>query len=59
MYHIQDISKKIISLVFLNIYYPSQHALTHKILSFKVIYKTNSKFDLQIKEVLHINWRKP
>ena len=28
-------------------------------LSFKVIDKANSKFDLKIKETLHINWRKP
>ena len=28
-------------------------------LCFKVIDKSNSKFDLKIKEGLHINWRKP
>ena len=28
-------------------------------LCFKIINKANSKFDLKIKEVLHINWRKP
>ena len=28
-------------------------------LCFKIIDKANSKFDLKIKEVLHINWRKP
>ena len=28
-------------------------------LCFKVIDKANSKFDLKIKEALHINWRKP
>ena len=28
-------------------------------LSFKIIGKANSKFDLKIKEVLHINWTKP
>ena len=28
-------------------------------LSFKIIDKGNSKFDLKIKETLHINWRKP
>ena len=28
-------------------------------LSFKIIDKADSKFDLKIKEVLHINWRKP
>ena len=26
---------------------------------FKIIDKANSKFDLKIKEVLHISWRKP
>ena len=28
-------------------------------LSFKIIDKDNSKFDLRIKEALHINWIKP
>ena len=28
-------------------------------LCFKVTDKANSKFDLKIKEALHINWRKP
>ena len=28
-------------------------------LCFKIIDKTNSKFDLKIREALHINWRKP
>ena len=28
-------------------------------LSFKIVDKANSKFDLKIKEALHINWRKP
>ena len=28
-------------------------------LCFKIIDKSNSKFDLKIKEALHINWRKP
>ena len=28
-------------------------------LSFKIIDKVNSKFDLKIKETLHINWSKP
>ena len=28
-------------------------------LCFKIIDEANSKFDLQIKEALHINWRKP
>ena len=28
-------------------------------LCFKIINKSNSKFDLKIKEASHINWRKP
>ena len=28
-------------------------------LSFKIMDKANSKLDLKIKEVLHINWTKP
>ena len=28
-------------------------------LSFKIIYKANSKLDLKIEEASHINWRKP
>ena len=28
-------------------------------LCFKIIVKANSKFDLKIKEAVHINWRKP
>ena len=28
-------------------------------LCFKIIDKANSKFDLKIKDALHINWRKP
>ena len=46
------------SLIFLNIYIPRQHAWT-RILCFKIIDKANSKFDLKIKEALHINWGKP
>ena len=52
------ISKRITSLIFLNIYTPWQHALTHIIIfPLKKIDKANSKFDLKIKEALHINWR--
>ena len=32
---------------------------SYNYLSFKTIDKANSKFDLKIKEALHINWRKP
>ena len=33
--------------------------LQHNSLCFKIIDKSNSKFDLKIKEALQINWRKP
>ena len=56
---LRSITKWITSLIFLNIYTPLQHALTHIILCFKVIDQANSKFDLKIKEALHINCRKP
>ena len=32
---------------------------SHNFLSFKIIDKLSPKFDLKIKEALHINWRKP
>ena len=32
---------------------------TYNSLCSKIIDETNSKFDLNIKEALHINWRKP
>ena len=44
---LRNISKRITSHIFLNIYIPQQHALT---LCFKIIDKANSKFDLKIKE---------
>ena len=53
--HIKKDSKSHI----LNIYTPRQHALTHNSHCFKITDKANSKFDLKIKEALHINWRKP
>ena len=57
---LRNISKRTTSLIFLNIYAPPQHALTHIILFLlKVIDKANSKFDLKIEEALHINWGKP
>ena len=51
---LRSISKRITNLIFLNIYIPPEHALTHKIID-----KANSKFNLKIKEALDINWRKP
>ena len=32
---------------------------SYNLLCFKIIDKANSKFDLKIKDALHINWRKP
>ena len=56
---LRSISNRITILIFLNIYTPTQHALTHIILFiFKIIDKVNSKFDLKIKEALHGNWKK-
>ena len=54
---LRNISKRITSLIFLNICTPPQHALNRITLSFKIIDKAKS--DLKIKEALHINWRKP
>ena len=58
---LRNISERITSLIFLNIYTPLQHALACIILFFKkIIMDTdNSKFYLRIKEALHMNWRKP
>ena len=56
---LRSIPKRITSLIFVNIYTPPQHALTHNSVSFKIIDKANFKFELKIKEALHINWRKP
>ena len=59
---LRNISKRITSLIFLNT--PTLHSTTtcfdsYNSLCFKIIDKANSKFDLKIKEALHINWRKP
>ena len=57
---LRSISKKIKSLMFLNIFTPQQHALTHTVFFvFKIIDKTNSKFCMEIEEALHINWINP
>ena len=52
---LRSISKRITSLIFLNINTPPQCALT----LFKIIDKANFKFNVKIKESLHINCRKP
>ena len=57
---LRNISKRITSCIFLNIYTPPQHALTRiilfllKLIKLKKIDKANSKFDLKFKEALHI-----
>ena len=51
---LRSISKKITSLHYITTCFKSYNSL-----SFKIIDKANSKFDLKIKEALHINWRKP
>ena len=69
---LRNISKRITSCIFLNIYTPPQHALIRIILhstttcfdsdnslSFQIIDKANSKFDIKIKQASHINWTKP
>ena len=57
---LRNISKRITGLIFLNTYTPPPHALTSIILFFKKLSdKANFKFDIEIKETLHINWRKP
>ena len=57
---LRNISKRITSHIFSNIYTPPQHAFdSYNSLCFKKIDKANSKFDLKIKEAWHINWRKP
>ena len=56
---LRSISKRIASLIILNICHPPQHALTDIFFFyFKMIDKANSKFDLKIKEALHVNCRK-
>ena len=52
----RSVSKRMTSLIF------DQHATCfdpYNSLCFKIIDKANSKFNLKIKEALHINWRKP
>ena len=59
---LRSISKTITSFIFLNIYHLHSTATcfdSFNSLYFKIIDKANSKFELKIKETLHINWRKP
>ena len=54
--HIQKDSK---SHIFKDIHYTATCFDSYNSLCFKIIAKTNSKFDLKTKEALHSNWRKP
>ena len=56
---LRSILKRITSLIFLNMYTLPQCFDSYNSLCFKIIDKVNSKFELKIKEVLHINLRKP
>ena len=53
----RNISKRITSLIFLNITLHRNIDLYNSP-SFKIIDKTNSKFDLKIKELINMYWRK-
>ena len=57
---LRNISKRIETPVFLNMYTPPTTTCLelYNFLSFKIIYKDNSKFDLKIKGALDINWKK-
>ena len=52
-----NISKRISSCIFLDIYLPPQHP--YNCLPFKIIDKANSRLDLKTKEASHIDWAKP
>ena len=57
---LRNMWKRVTNLIFLNICTPPHYVLTRIILFFKeIIDKANSKFDLKIKETLHMNWTKP
>ena len=57
---LRSISKRITSPIVLNIYTQEQHAFdSYNSVCFKIIDKADSKFDLKIKEALHIKWIKP
>ena len=56
---LRNISKRITSVIFLKHPCSSETCFdSNNSLCFKIIDKANSKFDLKIKEALHINWRK-
>ena len=45
--------------IFKHLHFTATSFDSYNSLSFKITDKANSKFDLKIKEALHINWRKP
>ena len=55
---LRSISKRITSLIFKHLHSTATCFDSYNSLCFKIIDKANSKFDLKIKEALHINWRK-
>ena len=54
--HIKKDSK---SHIFKHLHSTATYFDSYNSFCFKIIDKANSKFDLKIKEDLHINWRKP
>ena len=55
----EQIKKDNESHIFKHLHSPVRSLDSYNSLCFKIIDKAKSKFDLKIKEVLHINWRQP
>ena len=55
----EHIKKDNKSHIFKHLHFTAAFFDSYNSLSFKIIDKANSKFDLKIKGALHINWRKP
>ena len=55
----EQIKKDTTSHIFKHLHFTATRFDSYNSLCFKIIDKANSKFDLKIKESLHINWRKP
>ena len=45
--------------IFKHLHFTAACVNSYNSLSYKIINKANSKYDLKIKEVLHVNWKKP
>ena len=54
----EHIKKDNKSYIFKHLHSTATYFDAYNSLCFKIIDKANSKFDLKIKEALHINWRK-